>query len=253
MTGDDSRGAPAVHVWTANLADEGPANNDSADLLSDGERARVQRAGSVFAGERYTRRRGFIREVLAEFTRTDPRSLVLETTCRRCGKLHPSAVPHGDATAWWSASSSGDTLVLAVAAWPVGVDVEEPEAHGDWPRIARRYFADGEAEWIGEDAHRFVQAWTLKEAFLKGRGVGLAGGLDSIDCARLVEEPDGWWRTCEHAEWAFCTIPGPASTSIAIAVRGATSPLSLELRPEEAWPALQPSSGRPVLEEVKTS
>jgi 4'-phosphopantetheinyl transferase len=62
----------------------------------------------------------------------------------------------------------------------VGVDVEKP---GRAPlAVVERYFSAAEARQLralppDAQPRRFVQIWTLKEAYLKAVGTGLAGGL----------------------------------------------------------------------------
>ena len=84
-----------------------------------------------------------------------------------------------------SVSHSGDVAACAVAieaGGAIGIDVEttEPAAGED---LAQRYFTPAEARWVAADPDaRFRQLWVLKEAYLKMLGVGLAGGLDSLEC-----------------------------------------------------------------------
>ncbi|GJP68337.1 hypothetical protein CLOP_g25058 [Closterium sp. NIES-67] len=73
-------------------------------------------------------------------------------------------------------------IALAVtSALPVGVDVESSSRcprRGVLP-VARRRFAAEEAAWVGagrderERQRRFVHLWTLKEAYVKARGLGM--------------------------------------------------------------------------------
>ncbi len=83
-----------------------------------------------------------------------------------------------------SVSHDGDLIACAVStAGPIGVDVQSsvprPSAHA----IARQYFAEDEAEWLESgEPRRFYMLWVLKEAYLKARGEGLAGGLDALRC-----------------------------------------------------------------------
>ena len=84
-----------------------------------------------------------------------------------------------------SVSHSGDIAACAVATeagGAIGIDIETTERTEGAP-IAQRYFTPAEALWVGVDPDaRFRQLWVLKEAYLKMLGVGLAGGLDSLEC-----------------------------------------------------------------------
>jgi 4'-phosphopantetheinyl transferase len=65
----------------------------------------------------------------------------------------------------------------------VGVDVQSSFARRSTRAIAEQFFCESEAEWLrGGEPERFYRLWVLKEAYLKAMGVGLAGGLDVLEC-----------------------------------------------------------------------
>lgn len=72
-------------------------------------------------------------------------------------------------------SHSGDLIVLATDDIPVGVDVEEIKAK-DW-RIFHRYLTLEEMTMIessSDQEEAFFKVWTIREAFAKEEGLGLA-------------------------------------------------------------------------------
>ncbi len=83
---------------------------------------------------------------------------------------------------WEISLSHGAGLVAAmVANAPCGVDIERPRA-ARVARVAQRYFAPAEAEWLrtrdAATAERdFFRLWTLKEACAKALGQGLADNM----------------------------------------------------------------------------
>lgn len=84
----------------------------------------------------------------------------------------------------FSLSHSGGYAACAVSARPVGVDLEEirplrPALLG--------ILSEEERAWMGDDAARFAQLWTAKEAMLKCRGAAL-GRLRHLP---LAMTPDG--------------------------------------------------------------
>ena len=83
-------------------------------------------------------------------------------------------------------SHSGDFKVLAIAETPVGVDIEKVRKAD--LRVAKR-FCENEYNYITQkdSEHRFFEIWTKKEAYLKYKGTGLNGGLDSFDVFSLPE------------------------------------------------------------------
>ena len=83
-------------------------------------------------------------------------------------------------------SHSGDYIVMAVTSdAKVGVDIEQIKLNARRLNIADNFFSEPEKIWIFEATDeakimRFYQLWTLKEAFMKALGVGLAIPLDSF-------------------------------------------------------------------------
>lgn len=121
------------------------------------------------------------------------------------------------ADAGWS--HSGEGLLLAFARGAVlGVDMEYERARPNALRIARRYFAPAEADWLeAQPATRdlaFLRLWCAKEAVLKAHGRGLAFGLDRLvfaerDGALVLADADP--RLGDAAAWSlheFVPHPG---------------------------------------------
>jgi 4'-phosphopantetheinyl transferase len=173
-------------------------------------------------------RRWMARTLLSEATGRPAADLVLERSCDRCGRPHPANPLAGDSgEVWWSASSSGGLAAVAMAPFRVGIDLERDRESPNWERIAARFYTEAERLAVAGSPPRFLELWTLKEAYLKAIGLGLAGGLRSLDCATL--SGDGEWRTTpDHPGWRFASLrPEPGFTA-AVAVEGAAD--SIELR-----------------------
>lgn len=114
----------------------------------------------------------------------------------------------GDDTVRVSLSHSGHLGAIARASVPVGVDVERARPDRDRLRVARRLTAEEQA-FVGTDEGRFLLVWTAKEAVLKARGSGLAGGLETVPLTftpagapalagwtlERLPTPDGWFGT----------------------------------------------------------
>lgn len=71
----------------------------------------------------------------------------------------------------FSLSHCGDCAVCAVSDAPVGVDIELPRQNS--VRLAQRFFAPDEAASCTDD-NDFCRLWTLKESYIKLRGLRLA-------------------------------------------------------------------------------
>lgn len=95
-----------------------------------------------------------------------------------------------------------DSLVLvAFNTGAIGVDAEPVARTPPWEALARRWFTTDETTWLRhqswpEDA--FLTLWTLKEAWIKATGRGIAGNLQALffdpGSNRLVlDRPDPFW------------------------------------------------------------
>jgi 4'-phosphopantetheinyl transferase len=114
-------------------------------------------------------------------------------------------------------------LIACIVGWTseVGIDVESIERRGETLGIADRFFSPSEASALralpdAEQVHRFFHLWTLKEAYIKARGMGLALPLDQFSFhlargartrisfdPRLVDDETTWqfdsfWPTQTH-------------------------------------------------------
>ena len=178
---------------------------------------------------RFLARRWMARVLLAEATGGDPGALVVERRCERCGRLHPASPLRGESgEVWWSASSSAGLAAVAVSDRRVGVDLERRRDRPRWERIAHRFYTEGERRAVGRSAERFLELWTLKEAYLKAIGLGLPGGLRSLDCSGLAGSAGGWMESAAHPGWRFRQLDPEPGAVAAVAVEGA--PDRIELR-----------------------
>ncbi|RFC65082.1 4'-phosphopantetheinyl transferase [Fulvimarina endophytica] len=109
---------------------------------------------------------------------------------------------------FFNLSHTRGLVALAVAACEdIGVDVETIARGAPDADVARRYFTATEADWIddaqelSERTERFFALWTLKEAYIKARGMGLALPLDGFgfDCSRRPPEIAFTQKIDDHA------------------------------------------------------
>lgn len=95
---------------------------------------------------------------------------------------------------FFNLSHSGGKLVLAVAGIEdIGVDVEQCNRQRRVSKISARYFSSLEAEQLlalapENQLQRFYDLWTLKEAYIKACGLGLAIPLRQFSYAFPVDE-----------------------------------------------------------------
>jgi 4'-phosphopantetheinyl transferase len=130
----------------------------------------------------------------------------------------------------------------------VGVDVEHRLRPPVDARMVRRYCAPGEIDDIERQGpaawqDQFLKYWTLKEAYLKARGLGIAVHLSDLcftlgaDAIRL-ERLDSLSADDDH-EWAFVLDGSSPSHYVAAAVTaraGETPTFSIAPLPHDLLP-----------------
>ncbi|NJK59943.1 MAG: 4'-phosphopantetheinyl transferase superfamily protein [Oscillatoriales cyanobacterium SM2_1_8] len=116
--------------------------------------------------------RWLLRQVLGGLLGRSPRSLRLAFTA--AGKPY---LPHSPLR--FNLTHSRSLVLLAVtAAGEVGIDVEWSGRPTAIARLARRFFDDGEQQWLAQHgAADFWAMWTCKEARAKLRGESLGSHL----------------------------------------------------------------------------
>ncbi len=134
--------------------------------------------------------------------------------------------------------ATGMVVAAFSEARAIGVDVEKKDRKASTREIARSYFARSEAECFEnvsteQQSETFFAFWTLKEAYIKARGMGLSipladfsFDLDSLRISfspAITDDPESW------TFWRAALEPG-----YALAVASASEPGErLELRLEE--------------------
>jgi 4'-phosphopantetheinyl transferase len=203
------------------------------DLLSGDERAREARFHFDADKERFAIGRALTRIQLSRFLGGDPRSWTLVTNQYGRPELAAPA-PIG-----FNVSHTDGLVACAVTGTPeVGVDVEcirRRLTHD----IAERFFAPREVADLRQhdeatQARVFFDYWTLKEAYIKARGMGLALPLAHFAFllrppappvitfdATLPDDATSWqfaqsWPTAEHR--LAVAVRRPPGTEVAIRI-----------------------------------
>lgn len=216
-----------AHVWyvrvdrslTADLRMAGMALL-APEELHRYEKLRVERSRTEFLVKR-----ALVRRMLSRYTCVDPQDWKFTRSSH--GR------PEIDAPAWarglsFNLSSTQGLAACAVTRdHTIGLDVEPQDRWDSSIGAAARWFAPQEVEDLtrrrSEDRRRrFVEYWTLKEAYVKARGLGLSLPLhdfafsirsfDKIEIGfepRLVDESRNW-------QFALLRLPSPHLLAIAI-------------------------------------
>lgn len=119
--------------------------------------------------------RWLIRRALARATGQDA-SLVRPAE----GRPDASEQPPG-----WrlSVSHSGGMAGCAVSrGMAIGLDIEPLTRRPQWQKVVSRWFTPEEQDWLLADnnSEAFLKVWTLKEAWLKATGRGIANNLTTL-------------------------------------------------------------------------
>lgn len=95
----------------------------------------------------------------------------------------PDVAPH----LWFNLANTHGLVVCAVsvAHESIGVDVERTDRKIELLDVAERYFSNSEVAGLRalpseERLRHFIAIWTLKESYIKARGLGLAQPLDQF-------------------------------------------------------------------------
>jgi 4'-phosphopantetheinyl transferase len=228
-----------VHVWLAvpEQIRDAPLLARYLALLSDDERERAARFRFDEHRHQFCVAHALVRTALSRYARVEPGAWRFSVGER--GRPEIVAAP-GVPPLRFNLSHAGGLVACAVAlARDVGVDVEDATRRADIDAIARRYFSPSERSDLarpGSGRDRFFELWTLKEAYLKARGIGIAAGLEKISFALDAGAPirirlDPGFDDDDPASWQFALHRPTARHVLSVAVRRCGEPeLSIVLR-----------------------
>lgn len=189
--GDDD-----VHVWC--MADSEPLDDPNQErlrrTLAPEECEREARFRFPRDRQTFLLTRALVRQVLSAYTRIAPQDLRLQANAH--GKPEMAVTQADAGRINFNVSHTEGLITLAVMRRGViGIDTEKVRARSASLEIAQRFFAPSEVTSLGQVAadalpRRFFRYWTLKESYVKARGVGLSVPLDEfafeLDQARIA-------------------------------------------------------------------
>lgn len=217
-----------VHVWHVRLDTVLHPHHSLRACLSQQEIERSARLSNPILRAQFIIARVAVRHVLATYTGTPARALALHRDTGGKPLLAAEAAPH------FSLTHSGTLAAIAVAANPVGIDIEHVRAlrharaaqrvlHPDTTAAVNALDADAQPEAL-------IDAWTLREAHVKAVGGGMFRTPDILPwqphpAAGLVR-----MRGRDGGVWSVARWAPAAGTRAALVVRGA-----LEAMTELTW------------------
>ena len=220
------------------------------DLLSDSERARNARY--VFAQGRHDDliARALVRTSLSRYHPTvDPRAWQFEAG--PFGRPEIVGPPCTPGLSFNLSHTSGLIVCLVAVEREIGVDVEDTSRISlSEIDIADRYFSPSEVAELRSlpaeaQSDRFFDYWTLKEAYIKARGLGLQLPLDQfslrLDDGRPIRISFGPEIADDPASWQLELRSLTPRHRLAMAIRRRQEP-DLMVR---VWPARRLGDIRP--------
>ena len=196
-----------VHLWYCT-----PEDIDSAtllaryvELLNDDERRRWQRFRFPEHRHQYLVTRALVRSVLSEYENTAPQHW--RFSAGEHGKPEIAAEQNPQKLRFNLSHTDGLIVCAVVRRHDIGADVEDHQRNASYLELAERFFSAEEAHRLRntpltQQQRRFFDYWTLKESYIKARGVGLSQSLQQFGFrfgevsawfdSRLNENPQRW-------------------------------------------------------------
>jgi 4'-phosphopantetheinyl transferase len=181
LTADSSR----IDLWCTYISEIGDDSLLSRydALISADERARQARFRFEKDQRRHLVTRALVRTVLSRYAAVRPEDWVFSAGPHgRPAVAAPQVIPPLE----FNISHCADLVLLGVTSGrTLGVDTESTEARAFDIDGLDRYFAPEESAALlalppDERRRRFFELWTLKESYIKARGMGLAIRLDAF-------------------------------------------------------------------------
>jgi 4'-phosphopantetheinyl transferase len=201
-----------IHLWCAdeNCIVKGQFYENLWSLLSDEEKTKS--VTFIFEKDRhqYVITRAMIRLLLSHYyPKIDPKNWRFDKNFY--GKPYVTNPEICKAFRFNISHTTGLIVIAVSMQCDIGIDVECLNRKGNDLDIARYYFSKKEYEELNalpkhEKRDRFIQLWTLKEAYIKAKGIGLSLALDSFsyrfqndgkvtiefDQAQSEDNPSNW-------------------------------------------------------------
>ncbi len=201
--------ANQVHVWRIALEAAAAQAQDLGHLLTPAELERASRFRMDADRARFQIGRAATRRILGTYLGLAPETVGIDLNQFGKPQLDDSTAPV-ERRVHFNVSHSGGWILAAFArSFPVGIDVEQVSPERVTEELIAQIMCESERrllQALPREQHvaAFFNCWTLKEAWLKGLGLGLSVPLRAIEVsidprepARLIgapleHRPDDW-------------------------------------------------------------
>ncbi len=215
-----------IHVWIAGESESDPEVLDAClAVLSADERRRHRRFLVEGARRQYLVGRWLVRTVLSRYAEVAPRDWVFSSVAH--GRPEVASDHRATRLRFNLSHTTGLVACVVCLDFDCGVDVELLERDVSIRKLAERYFSAEEAAALEKTAgadlrRRFFTFWTLKEAYLKARGLGISVPLRHASfqveghrvSVRLEPELED-----RAADWQFALFRPTEEHLLSVAVR----------------------------------
>jgi 4'-phosphopantetheinyl transferase len=195
-------------------------------LLSENERSLMNRLSFGRHRHQFLLTRALIRSCLSRYFSLEPGEWhFVKGAYGRPEILHP----HGTLPIRFSLSHTNGLIMCGISSeCEIGVDVEDVnrQTRTDLNSLSR-YFSEREINDLSklprqQQKHRFFDYWTLKESYIKARGMGLAIPLDKFSFRFEDDKLSGFSVATEleddAANWQFWRIAVTERYRVAVAI-----------------------------------
>jgi len=206
----------------------------SLQTLSEAERTRYARFRFARDQRDYAIAHDLLRRCLSRYEPVHPMDWQFELEPR--GKPQLASTHHlpenGGPSLLFNLSHTRGLVAAGVARrFAIGLDVEVLRRFADATDVARRFFSPSEVEALEACPDetrvvRFVELWTLKEAFLKATGEGVSERLSEISFDLGQPEVVSFSATypLDLSNWHFALFAPTPASRLAVAGYGPTHP-----------------------------
>ncbi|MCK4493622.1 MAG: 4'-phosphopantetheinyl transferase superfamily protein [Methylococcales bacterium] len=169
-----------IHLWCVNPQKTHSTLHDYQSLLNTEEKIRWQRFKFKKHQQQYLITRALVRTTLSKYAQTNAKDWSFSKNDYGKPAIYPPK------NLYFNLSHTENLIVCAVSRQKnIGVDVETITHKSSIIEIAQRFFSPSETHALLRESNfmqkqHFFQYWTLKEAYIKAKGMGLSLPLEQF-------------------------------------------------------------------------
>ena len=218
-----------VRIFRTDTVTDADQLADSVALLSPDETARFNRFRFDADRRLYLLSHAMLRRALSAYAEVKPAAWIFSHTVK--GRPEIAGPDTGLPLRFNLTHTRGLAACVVTHSVDCGVDAEQLSVRRHAMEIAARMFAAEELEvlrgLVGQAfLEQFFACWTLREAYCKARGVGLAGSGKHF---RFERDASGAWQlycgdqSASGGHWQLAVEHVPATYMVAVAVNAAAT------------------------------